>query len=145
MKEIRIYNDLTQRELASILNVSRSTYAGYENGIDWIPLKKLNLFCNFFNLSLDYVCGLTTNKICNTEKDDINNNIVANNLKTIRKNHKHTQKFVADKLKTTRSNYSNYEQGISLILTFYIIDFAKLYNVSIDFICGKSKEMQIKK
>lgn len=44
MKEIRTYFDNTQKELADYLNVSRSTYAGWENGIDAIPLLKLNDF-----------------------------------------------------------------------------------------------------
>ena len=34
MKEIRTYFDNTQKELADYLKVSRSTYAGWENGID---------------------------------------------------------------------------------------------------------------
>ena len=32
LKEIRIYYDKTQKEMAEILNVSRSTYSGWENG-----------------------------------------------------------------------------------------------------------------
>ena len=42
MKDIREYFDKTQQEVAEKLNVSRSTYAGWENGIDSIPLTKLN-------------------------------------------------------------------------------------------------------
>ena len=53
LKDIREYYDNTQKEIANILNVSRSTYAGWENGIDTIPLLKLNDFCNHYNTSLD--------------------------------------------------------------------------------------------
>lgn len=53
LKDIREYYDNTQKEIANILNVSRSTYAGWENGIDTIPLLKLNDFCNHYNTILD--------------------------------------------------------------------------------------------
>ena len=43
---IREYFDKTQQELADVLNVSRSTYAGWENGIDTIPLVCLSLLVN---------------------------------------------------------------------------------------------------
>ena len=36
MKDVREYFDKTQIEMANILKVSRSTYAGWENGIDLI-------------------------------------------------------------------------------------------------------------
>ena len=62
MKDIRTYFDNTQNELADYLKVSRSTYAGWENGIDAIPLTKLNDFCNYYGISLDYICGLSATK-----------------------------------------------------------------------------------
>ena len=49
MKEIREYFDNTQKEVAIALNINRSTYAGWENGIDLIPLTKLNDFCKYFD------------------------------------------------------------------------------------------------
>lgn len=44
MKTLREYYDNTQNEIAEKLDVSRSTYAGWENNIDFIPLDKLNVF-----------------------------------------------------------------------------------------------------
>ena len=48
--------------MAKIMKVSRSTYSGWENNIDSIPLIKLNDFCNYFNLSMDYVVGISDKK-----------------------------------------------------------------------------------
>ncbi len=45
LKDIRIDNDLTQKQLAHQLNVSRSTYSGWENEGDNIPLYQFNNFC----------------------------------------------------------------------------------------------------
>ena len=62
MKNIRTYYGHTQAQIASILKVSRSTYAGWENGIDSIILQNLNNFCNYYKVSLDYICGLSNIK-----------------------------------------------------------------------------------
>ena len=76
MKEIREYCDNTQLEMATMLGVSRSTYAGWENGLDTIPLLKLNDFCNYYKISLDYICGLTSIKKCLIINDKIDTIIV---------------------------------------------------------------------
>ena len=144
LKEIRIYYDKTQKEMAEILNVSRSTYAGWENGIDTIPLLKLNDFCNYFNISMDYICGLSNNKTTKITNTNIDKITIAYNLKHIRLNNNDTQEYIAKIINTDQSNYSKYELGKNLILTSLITDFAKHYKISIDFICGKTKDSEIK-
>ena len=48
LKQIRKEKKLTQKDVAKILNVERSTYTGWENGKDTIPLKKLIKLCNYY-------------------------------------------------------------------------------------------------
>lgn len=139
MKEIRTYFDNTQKQLADYLNVSRSTYAGCENGIDSIPLLKLNEFCNYYKISLDYICGLSNQKKIDLINDKIDKFVLGKNLKEIRLKNNNTQKQIAKIIKVDQSNYSKYESGKALIQTYSIIEFAKYYNVSIDWICGKTK------
>lgn len=139
LKDIRTYFDLTQKEISEILNVSRSTYAGWENSIDNIPLTKLNNFSNYFGISLDYLCGLTNIKKYNITNKEIDINVVAKNLKRIRLQHNDTQDKIAKIINTDRSNYSRYELGKNLILTSLLIDFAKYYKVSIDWLLGKTE------
>ena len=145
LKLIRTYNDIKQKDLSKTLNVSRSTYSGWENGTDSIPLLKLNSFCNYFNISLDYICGLTDKKNYLLYNKEIDTNILANNIKNLRKEKKLTQQFVANKIHVSQSVYSKYELGKVLILTYTLIELAKFYNVSIDYICGKKKNMKIEK
>lgn len=137
LKDIRDYFDKTQKEMAEILGVSRSTYAGWENGIDNIPLLKLNSFCNYFEISLDFICGLTKIRKYNIVNTEIKKETIAKNLKAIRISHKDTQEKISNIINTDQSNYSKYESGKTLMLTSLLIDFAKHYNVSIDKICGK--------
>ncbi len=137
MKDIRTYFDNTQKELANYLKVSRSTYAGWENGIDAIPLLKLNEFCNYYGISLDYVCGLSNIKKYEIINDKIDKGKLGNNLKEIRIKNNDSQDKIAEIIKVDQSNYSKYELGKILIHTYPLIDFAKHYNVSIDWLCGK--------
>ena len=144
MKDIRTYFGNTQKELADILGVSRSTYAGWENGLDAIILPKLNDFCNYYGVSLDYICGLTNTKKYDIINDKIDKNVLGNNLKEIRTNNKHIQEKVANIINVDQSNYSKCELGKMYIHTYALIEFAKHYKVSIDWLCGKTKDSEIK-
>lgn len=144
MKDIRTYFDNTQKELSDYLKVSRSTYAGWENGIDAIPLLKLNEFCNYYGISLDYICGLSDIKKYDIINNKINKVVLGNNLKEIRLKHSDSQKTISDIIKIDQSNYSKYELGKILIHTYPLVDFAKHYKVSIDWLCGKTKDSVIK-
>lgn len=62
LKDIREDNDISQKQMAKILNVSRSTYSLWELGINIIPLNYLCSYADYFNFSIDYVLGLTDEK-----------------------------------------------------------------------------------
>ena len=64
-------------------------------------------------------------------------------LKKIRLENNDTQEYIAKIIGTIQTNYSKYERGETLILISYIIEFAKHYNVSIDWLCGKTKDLKI--
>ena len=144
MKDIRTYFGNTQKELAGILGVSRSTYAGWENGLDAIILPKLNDFCNYYGVSLDYICGLTNTKKYDVINDKIDKSVLGNNLKETRTKNKHTQEKVANIINVDQSNYSKCELGKMYIHTYALIEFAKHYKVSLDWLCGKTKDSEIK-
>ena len=73
LKDIREDKDLTQKEIAKILNITQPTYSAFENGTKIIPLKHLNTLCNYYDVSLDYILTLsnerkTTNNITILDK-----------------------------------------------------------------------------
>lgn len=55
LKEIREDKDLTQKEVAQVINVTQQQYNKYELGINSIPIEKLNRLANFYNTSTDYL------------------------------------------------------------------------------------------
>lgn len=61
IRNLREENDLNQTQLATILNIAQTTYSNYENGNREIPISILIQLSKFYNVSLDYLLGLTKN------------------------------------------------------------------------------------
>ena len=62
IKDLREDKDLSQKEIAKILNMSKTGYSKYEVGTNDIPTKILIKLAQFYNTSVDYLLGLTDNK-----------------------------------------------------------------------------------
>ena len=62
IKDLRDDADLTQKQVAEILNVSQTTYSRYESGALDIPSSSLIVLAQFYKTSVDYLLGLTNNK-----------------------------------------------------------------------------------
>ncbi len=59
IRELREDRDLTQRELAAVLNCSQQVYSNYELGQRDIPTDVLIRLARFYGVSTDYILGLT--------------------------------------------------------------------------------------
>jgi transcriptional regulator with XRE-family HTH domain len=59
LKTLRNEKNLTQRELARLLNLSPSTIAMYETGQRFPDPETLKKIADFFNVSIDYLLGRT--------------------------------------------------------------------------------------
>lgn len=57
LKEIRKQNGTTQVSLAKFLGIDQTTYSGYETGKSNPDINTLIKIANYFNISLDYLCG----------------------------------------------------------------------------------------
>ena len=144
IKRVRESYELTQREMAKILKISKSSYNNFETGEHIIPLKHLNNFCNTFHVSMDYVCGLTKNNIKVNNTFILDKKNIGKKLKNIRKDKNLTQEDIAKIINTSQSNISSYENGNTLILTAFLYNFAKHLNVSMDYICDRNNNIKIK-
>ena len=61
LKEIRIKRKMTQQEVASKLNITQSTYSGYEAGKYEPGIELLINISNLFQVSIDYLLGNENN------------------------------------------------------------------------------------
>ncbi len=139
--DLREYADLTQKDLAQNLGVSQQTYSLWEKGTKIIPLKHLNNLCNYYETSMDYVLGFTDIKMSfNIIKiKELNKKEIGARIKKIREDNNLTLRDLASKLNTTSSTISAYETGKTLILTAFAYQICSEYNVSLDWLCGKTK------
>lgn len=134
--DIRDEAELNQEDMAEILKVSQSNYSRWENGKELIPLSKLNILCNHFKVSMDYVIGITrTSK--STKKYKFSNEIIGQRLKEFRKSNEITQTELANILNTTQSTISAYECGKTTLLTAFALEIVNKYNISLDWLCGR--------
>ena len=137
IKDLRENNNLLQKDIANILGIKRSTYASYETERDTIPIKHLNKLCNYFNISLDYALGLTNKMQYKNNKSKINNELFRQRIRILRKENKLTQIKMANILNIARSTWTGYELGKYQIPTLYLLEIAKRYHISIDYLLGK--------
>ena len=59
IRSLREDHDLTQSQVAKILNVSQRTYSDYELGTIRIPVESLIQLAQFYNKDMNYITGLT--------------------------------------------------------------------------------------
>lgn len=131
---IREMLNLSQRELAEELHISKSTYARWETGEKIIPLTHLIDLCNLSNRSLDYILGLSNDRSITNNTLTINNKLIGNKLKKLRIKNNESQEEIADFLCCTQSVVSEYENGITLIQTSFLLQLCSKYNISADII-----------
>ncbi|MHC5228386.1 helix-turn-helix domain-containing protein [Enterococcus sp. LJL99] len=59
IRSIREDNDMTQQQMAELLNVSQNTYSQYETGkIDWTASTLIKI-ADYFDVSVDYLLDRT--------------------------------------------------------------------------------------
>ena len=61
-KDLREDKDLKQKDIAEIINTSANYYGDYENGKREMPFNRVIELAKFYNVSLDYIAGLTNDK-----------------------------------------------------------------------------------
>ena len=62
LRDLREDCDMTQKAVAAILDTTIQQYSLYERGEREIPFHHAITLAKFYNVSLDYIAGLTNNK-----------------------------------------------------------------------------------
>lgn len=61
IRDMREDHDLTQRQIAEMLNMPQSQYYRYEKGYRDFPIDILIRLSDLYGVSVDYLLGLTSN------------------------------------------------------------------------------------
>ena len=59
IRNLREDADKTQQEIAEYLGTSQTMYARYERGANEMPIRHLIKLSDYYQVSLDYLCGRT--------------------------------------------------------------------------------------
>lgn len=59
LRALREDRDLTQKDMAELLEVHQTTYSDYERGNLNIPISALKQLAEYFNTSVDYIIDFT--------------------------------------------------------------------------------------
>lgn len=62
LRDLRVDNDLLQKQLADYLNCTQQTYSRYENGQSEPSLAIMEKLARYYETSVDYLMGLTNVK-----------------------------------------------------------------------------------
>ncbi len=62
IRNLREDNDLTQEQVGRAINVPQRTYAYYESGERMVPPRVLCSLAHYYDVSVDYILGLTDDK-----------------------------------------------------------------------------------
>ncbi len=62
LKDIREDNDKTQKDIAEVLNTTYQYYSACERGIRDIPSHHIITLAKYYNVSADYLLGLSNDK-----------------------------------------------------------------------------------
>lgn len=62
LKDLREDKDLTQADIAQLLQTTQQTYSLWEKGHREIPFHHAITLSKFYKTSLDYIAGLTNSK-----------------------------------------------------------------------------------
>ena len=58
LRDLREDSDLSQAQVAAILDITPQQYQLYESGKREIPLHHIITLANYYNVSLDYLAGI---------------------------------------------------------------------------------------
>lgn len=58
LRDIREDNDLTQAQIAQVLDIQQTQYSRYERGAVQMSIDKYITLAKYYNISLDYITGI---------------------------------------------------------------------------------------
>ncbi len=141
---LRTRNNLTMKQMADILDISFNTYKSKKEKIINLNIAELNKCSNYFKIPMDTLMGFSNNLEFNIISREIDYNHLHYYLKFFRKRNKQTIKELADILNVSYGTINNLKYQTTTIKVILLKSFCQNYQISMDFLCGKSFDRMIK-
>jgi len=138
LAKLRSKNNQTINDISKILNVSLSSYKLYETGTIPMSLEEINTLSIFYDVSFDYLLGLSNVTKRDHFRKTIDYKYLKFSIKYLRKVNKINQKNFAKELNYSISSVSRFEHNGKTVSIDYLIKIARRFNISTDYLCGKS-------
>ena len=106
--------------------------------------ERSNDLANYYHTSLDYLLGLSNNHVNIEEKLNIDWDMLSKRILELRTDNKLTQKELSKKLGFPQTTYSQYETGKRKLTTLKLLVIAQYYDISSDYLVGRSNIKEIK-
>jgi len=145
VRYLREEHELTQKIIANILGVDKSTYAAWERGRDLFPLKRLISIANYYGVSLDFITSQSEKRTYKDLKENINPELLKKRIKEVRKENGYTQERLAEALNTTHSAISTYENGHLVMPLILLYQLSSLCHISMDYLLGRTNHKYLEK
>lgn len=62
IRDLREDKDINQSEVANLINTTQTQYSRWERGAQEMPLHNIIQLAKFYDVSIDYIAGLTNDK-----------------------------------------------------------------------------------
>ena len=77
IKNLREDADMTQQDIALLLNTTRNQIGKYERGEQELPIRRLVTLCTYYHVSADYILGLPEGLPYGTSRTKHNKDVFA--------------------------------------------------------------------
>ena len=143
INELRKSSGMTQEELAEVLNISRSTLAGYEAENKHPPYRTLVKIAKYFGVSIYYLMGITDRLLGEEESGETHIVGGGNIIKEFRKEICITQEELGKKLGVSKQTVSAWERGVSEVSNNTLVALTSLFPVTMDYLLGMNRRNHI--
>ncbi len=142
---LRENKEYSQKHLAPLFNITQQNYSRWETGESLPPLFHLNTLANILDSSIDYIMELTNINIPTNKIKNLDLVLIGKRINEIRMDNNLSMRGLAKILNTSHSTISSYEHGKNLIIISFAYQLAKKYNISLDWLCGRSENKYLQK
>lgn len=139
LKDLRMYEAVSQQKIADMIQCHLHTYRDYENkSWDSMPLSKALILAKFYNVSVGYLFCLTDV----SEKYAIQQNEITKRIRYLRKKNGLNQDEMAAKLFCSTLTYKRYESDAHDIPMGTVVSLARIYHITPDLLIGEGNILE---